>query len=104
MLEKLGYEVVTAANGNEALERLHENDFDCILMDLIMPGMDGLEATTKIRDRSVFGDKSDIPIIAMTGHSYEDAKDDLDRAGLDYYVAKPFDMQSLLQIVEKATS
>ncbi|WP_432738050.1 response regulator [Maridesulfovibrio sp. FT414] len=104
MLEKHGHEVVTAVNGAQALEILHDNEFDCILMDLQMPEMDGLEAARRIRDRASFGDKSDIPIIAMTGHSYEDTKDDMERAGLDHYLAKPFDLHTLLQTLEKATA
>lgn len=104
ILEKLGHEVLTASNGKQALEKVHENSFDCILMDLMMPGMDGLEATAKIRDRSVFGDKADTPIIAMTGHSYEDTKEDLEQAGLEFYVAKPFDMHILLRVIEEATT
>lgn len=104
MLEKHGHEVRTAVNGEEALEKLHEEEFDCILMDIQMPGMDGFEATARIRDRAVFGDKCETPVIAMTGHSYEDTKDDLDKAGVKYYVAKPFDMPTLLQAIEEATS
>ncbi len=103
LLEKQGHEVITAINGFQALEKLHESNFDCILMDLQMPEMDGLEATAKIRDHSVFGEKSQTPIIAMTGHSYEDTKDDLDKAGINYYVAKPFDLRTLIQVIEDAT-
>ncbi|WP_320170996.1 response regulator [Maridesulfovibrio sp.] len=102
MLERHGHEVTTAVNGAQALEKLAEGDFDCVLMDLQMPVMDGLEASGKIRDRKTFGDKADIPIIAMTGHSYDDAKEDMDKAGLTLFVSKPFDMNSLLAALEKA--
>lgn len=104
LLEKHGHEVVTAINGIQALEKLHESEFDCILMDIQMPEMDGLEATGKIRDASVFGEKSQTPIIAMTGHSFEDAKEDLERAGLEFFVSKPFDMHSLLSVIKDATT
>lgn len=104
LLEKHGHEVVTAINGIQALEKLHESEFDCILMDIQMPEMDGLEATGKIRDASVFGEKSQTPIIAMTGHSFEDAKEDLERAGLEFFVSKPFDMHALLSVIKDATT
>lgn len=104
LLEKHGHEVVTATNGIQALEELNKSDFDCILMDIQMPGMDGFEATAKIRDASVYGEKSKTPIIAMTGHSFEDAKDELEQAGLQFFVAKPFDMLTLLQVIAQATS
>ncbi|WP_027723110.1 response regulator [Maridesulfovibrio zosterae] len=103
LLEKDGHEVVSAANGAQALERLHESHFDCILMDIQMPVMDGYEAVARIRDTSVFGKKSLTPIIAMTGHTYEDSKENLKKAGLKFYVAKPFDITELLEVIKEAT-
>ncbi|WP_421900099.1 response regulator [Maridesulfovibrio sp.] len=104
LLEKQGYEVIVASNGMEALDRLHESDFDCILMDIQMPEMDGYEAIDRIRDEFVFGEKSQTPIIAMTGHCYSDAFEEFKRAQIKYYVCKPFDFSNLLEIIKEATS
>ncbi|WP_031480945.1 response regulator [Maridesulfovibrio frigidus] len=104
LLEKSGYTVTTAINGLEVLDILKKDDFDCILMDLEMPKMDGFEATHQIRTDPSFGDKSKIPIIAMTGHSIQDKKYELDKAGIKEYVSKPFDIAILIQTIKKATS
>ncbi|NDV23190.1 response regulator [Desulfovibrio sp. JC022] len=104
LLEKQGYSVTTACNGLEALDKLEESDFDCILMDIQMPEMDGYEAIARIRDKFVFGEKSQTPIIAMTGHCYSDAFEEFKRAEIKHYVCKPFDFKTLLDVIEKATS
>ena len=104
LLEKHGFTVTIATNGREALEKLLEDDFDCILMDIQMPEMDGFEAISRISDEFVFGEKSKTPIIAMTGHCYEDAFEQLRQAGVTHYICKPFDFNTLLDIIKKATS
>ena len=89
-LRRQGYEVVTAADGIEALERMEETKFDMLLTDIMMPRMDGFELAESIR----LTDKS-LPIIFMT------AKDDKPsqmlgyNLGIDDYVVKPFDMDVL---------
>ncbi|HAS90545.1 MAG TPA: response regulator [Desulfovibrio sp.] len=104
LLEKQGYTVTVASNGLEALDRVEESNFDCILMDIQMPEMDGYEAIERIRDEFVFGEKSKTPIIAMTGHCYSDAFDEFKRAGIKHYVCKPFDFDTLLKVIKEATS
>jgi PAS domain S-box-containing protein len=92
-LEKQGMEVQTAENGQQALAALPRKDFDCILMDIQMPVMDGVEATTQIR-----GSKARfkaIPIIALTAYAMDGDKDTFLHAGLDDYVSKPVDMFEL---------
>ncbi|WP_320007388.1 response regulator [Maridesulfovibrio sp.] len=103
LLEKHGFTVTVATNGREALDKLHEDDFDCIFMDIQMPEMDGFEAISRIRDDFVFGDKSKVPIIAMTGHCYEEAFEQLEKAGVKYYICKPFDFSSMLDVIKEAT-
>ncbi|TIH17310.1 response regulator [Marinifilum sp. JC120] len=104
LLEKQGHSVTTACNGLEALDKLEESDFECILMDIQMPEMDGYEAIDRIRDEFVFGEKSKTPIIAMTGHCYSDAFAEFERAGIKYYVCKPFDFKTLLDVIKEATT
>jgi len=104
LLEKNGFTVTVATNGREALDKLHEDDFGCILMDIQMPEMDGFEAISRIRDDFVFGEKSLTPIIAMTGHCYEDAFEQFRQAGVKYYICKPFDFNTMLDTIKEATS
>jgi len=100
MLEKLGYDVVTATNGQEALERLLEHTFDLILMDIQMPRIDGVEATRIIRDSARYGSKSGIPIIAMTAYAMEGDREKFLAAGLDAYIAKPIEATELREAIE----
>ncbi len=67
MLKKLGHVSTLARNGREALDQLGRDDFDCVLMDIQMPVMDGLEATRRFRAASVDRVSPDIPVIALTG-------------------------------------
>ncbi len=88
-LENDGYEVVTGADGMEAVELASAGDVDLIILDLMMPRMDGLEACTKIRDFS------DVPIIMLTAKS-----EDMDKLmgfehGADDYLTKPFNILEL---------
>ncbi|NCC45031.1 MAG: response regulator, partial [Clostridia bacterium] len=89
LLKKLGDEVTVARNGIEALKALKNNSFDLVLMDIEMPEMDGIEATLKIREGYCGGDKSDIPIIAMTAHAVSDVKQRGLDAGMNDYITKP---------------
>lgn len=66
-LKKMGYNVVTAKNGAEALETLRKNSFDCVLMDIQMDVLNGLDATRTIRNDKTGTLDPQIPIIAMTG-------------------------------------
>ena len=87
MLKKLGYEAEVANNGTEALAALSVKSYDLILMDCLMPEMDGYEATKRIR--SLSGPAANSPIIAMTASAFaEDRRACLD-AGMTDYLAKP---------------
>ncbi len=102
LLGKNNYEVAVCENGKIAVDSIMDEDPDLILMDIMMPEMDGLEATEKIRDINKF---SDTPIIMLSalGQEIEVAKGL--KAGADGYVVKPFDTQSLVrQIKEKLSS
>jgi len=99
MLSKAGYEVTTAIDGENAITILQAGEFDLILMDVHMPRLDGLAATGRIRE--IDGERSQIPIIAMTASAmYGDAERCI-QAGMDYYVAKPVKAQVLIAAVEK---
>ncbi len=92
-LKKLGLSYETAAEGNEPLDLFHKHDFDLILMDCLMPEMDGYEATRLIRQDNTT--KKDIPILALTANAFEgDIQKCLD-AGMDDHIAKPIDPADL---------
>jgi DNA-binding response OmpR family regulator len=85
-----GHQVVTAYDGDAALRRFEEDEPDLVLLDLAMPGRDGVEVCREIRRTSV------TPIIVLTGESDELAKVEALDAGADDYVTKPFGRQELL--------
>jgi len=98
VLEKRNYTVKLAANGVQALEMIDAEKFDCVLMDVQMPMLDGLEATAEIR-RKERGTGRHLPIIAMTAHAMTG---DLERclaAGMDGYLTKPIHAKSLLATI-----
>jgi signal transduction histidine kinase/DNA-binding response OmpR family regulator len=100
LLEKEGHTVFIANNGVEALRACEERTFDLILMDVQMPQMDGLEATSEIRKRERIGG-THIPIIAMTAHAMADDRESCLAAGMDAYLSKPIDIRFLFETIEK---
>ncbi len=101
MLEEIGFEVVEAKNGQEAVEIFGKssiNEFDFIFMDVMMPVMDGLEATMRIRSMSREDAKS-IPVIAMTANAFAEDKKVCREAGMTDHVSKPIDVSNLKQVV-----
>jgi CheY-like chemotaxis protein len=93
VLSKMGFEVLQAANGREALQLLDEHDPSLIFMDLNMPEMDGLEATLAIR--RLQSHKRHIPIIALTADVMKKDKDHCLAAGMDHFVSKPFRLDEI---------
>lgn len=98
ILEAFGAAVIIANNGSEALDYLRKQDFDCILMDVQMPEMDGVEATRHIR-RLDDPAKSGIPIIALTANTQPTDLERYQDAGMDDYLPKPFDDKQLLEAI-----
>ena len=98
LLEKSGHSVVVAHNGQEALKMHEANDFDLILMDVSMPVMNGIEACKRIRGFEN-SHKRNIPIIALTAYAMAGDKEKFLAAGMNGYVAKPVNMESLKQMM-----
>jgi CheY-like chemotaxis protein len=98
LLEHFGCEVDVAENGIELLQLLDEKNFDCIIMDKNMPEIDGIEATRRIRGRES-GKKPGIPIIGLTASAIAGDREKLLEAGMDFYLAKPFNQESLFDIL-----
>ena len=91
ILQKMHLEVETADNGQEALDMCHEHSYDLIFMDVMMPVMDGLEATSKLRDE---GNKT--PIVAMTANAFEEDKRKCLSAGMDGFLSKPLKKNEII--------
>ena len=101
MLERLGHQVVAVGSGREALEALRNGDFDCILMDIQMPEMDGVQATGIIRNSPELGAKAQIPIIAITAYAMQSDREKLLAAGMNGYVSKPVQLSELAKAVAR---
>ena len=99
IIEKAGYRVVIANNGEEALGILDSQSVDLVLMDVQMPVMDGYTATQMIRKRSEF---ADLPIIAMTAHALTGDREKALEAGMTDYISKPFRKEDLLELIARS--
>jgi len=99
LLEKQGMSVHKAQDGEQALALLAQGDFDCVVMDVQMPVLDGVETTRRIRSSpSVF---RDIPVIALTAYAMSCDRERLLAAGMDDYIAKPVDKDELMDVIHK---
>lgn len=101
MLQRMGWHADVAGDGNEALQALEQTAYDLVLMDVQMPGMDGYEATHRIRDLKSSVLDHNIPIIATTAHAMAGDAAKCLAAGMSDYVSKPIDPQVLEKMVEK---
>ncbi|WP_421901349.1 response regulator [Maridesulfovibrio sp.] len=99
LLKRGGFEVGTAENGIEALRELQRRDYDLVLMDVRMPLMNGIEATAEIRKGRAGVENADIPIVAVTAYVTENSDDEFLEAGMDGFLAKPVDLESLLKTI-----
>lgn len=95
VLEPLGVRLQIARNGREALDTLVNHDFDLVLMDIMMPEMDGLTAMREIRRNPQW---QDLPIIALTAKAMPDDREHCLEAGANDYIAKPVDVEKLVSL------
>jgi signal transduction histidine kinase/CheY-like chemotaxis protein/HPt (histidine-containing phosphotransfer) domain-containing protein len=99
VLESQGHRVDVAENGQEAIDAVRSKSYDLVLMDIQMPGMDGLTATRRIRDLP--GPERDLPIIAMTANVLPDQIEEFRKAGMNDHVGKPFDREQLYTVIDR---
>ncbi|MBI5054006.1 MAG: response regulator, partial [Chloroflexi bacterium] len=99
MLERLGYRADVAGNGHEALSALRRQGYDVVLMDVQMPGMDGLEATRCIRQE--FDSATQPRIVAMTANAMQGDREECLQAGMDDYISKPINVKELAGALAK---
>ncbi|HSR35941.1 MAG TPA: response regulator, partial [Desulfurivibrionaceae bacterium] len=102
LLEKEGYQVGLANNGQEAVTLYGQQHFDLILMDIQMPVMDGFEATAAIR-AAERGSNRHIPIIALTAHAMKGYSDQCHAAGMDAYISKPINIEKFRETLAELT-
>ncbi len=100
LLQKMGHSVTVVQNGRQAVEKSEAEQFDLILMDVQMPEMDGLEATTAIRAREVSRGGQRVPILAMTAYTMAGDSDRCIEAGMDGYISKPINTEELFKAIE----
>ncbi len=96
-LEDFGAEILEAENGKVALEMLEQQRVDLILMDIMMPEMNGYQVIKAIRSSKVYGN---IPIIAVTAKSLKDDREKCMEAGANDYISKPVDYDTLVRLVK----
>jgi len=96
VLEDQGYQVDTATDGKEALERANHDPFDVVLMDIKMPSMNGVESFIKMKEHN-----PQIKVILFTAYSMENLIDQAHRAGVCDVLNKPLDMVKLIELIER---
>jgi CheY-like chemotaxis protein/HPt (histidine-containing phosphotransfer) domain-containing protein len=102
MLQRLGYRADLAGNGVEAVEAVHRQGYDLVLMDVQMPEMDGLEASRRICEERAGSDRP--WIVAMTANAMAGDREECLEAGMDDYLTKPLDLAALASALERTAS
>jgi len=106
-LTNMGFYIIEAPNGKEALKKFILNHVDLIFMDIHMPEMNGFEATRKIREheKAVASEnsskKSVTPIIALTADAFKDDRDKCFAEGMNFYLSKPFKPNDIINVIEQ---
>jgi len=101
ILRKQGYQVDLAQNGREALDLLEQNEYALVLMDCMMPVLDGYDATSVIRDPTSSVRQHGIPVIALTANAMREDRDKCLAVGMDDYLAKPLEVPELLAMLRR---
>lgn len=102
ILEELGHQVEVVDSGQACLERLEKEPHpQLILMDVEMPGMDGMEATDRIRHHADAHFPREIPIIALTAHALKGSRETFLKAGMNHYISKPIDIRQMQAAIQE---
>ena len=99
LLQMGGYSAIAVDNGMDAIASFKEEHYDLVFTDFRMPGISGAEVT-----RAIKAFNSQIPVVVVTGWDPETFKEELESAGVDHILQKPFDMDDLLALVSSLTS
>lgn len=99
-LKKYNFSVTAVTNGQDAIEAVKNNNYQLILMDLMLPGMNGYEITGEIRKYELEkGVENKVPIIAITANTLDNDREKCFEAGMNEYLSKPFTAEQLLEKV-----
>ncbi|MBF0450641.1 MAG: response regulator [Candidatus Magnetomorum sp.] len=96
LLEIAGYKVLQAENAEDGIQMARKQHIDLILMDIALPGMDGLEATRVLKKDPK---TKDIPIVALTAHAMKDDNDEALKIGCSGYITKPFNTRTFASAI-----
>jgi len=102
LLEKCGYHTYVSKTGKDAVIMFEEEDFDLIISDIRMPGMNGIEAVKEIIQIAKNKKKDKPPIIFITGYASKENEEEAMKLGPSEYIHKPFDIKELVSKVQKA--
>ena len=102
ILSQLNYEITSVKNGQQVIDLIANDSYDLILLDIHMPIMDGMECAKSIR--AMEGEKRDIPIIAITGNANNYSEQDFKAVGINAFIPKPLNYDSLVEQVKKFTN
>lgn len=98
LLEEAGYDILKASSGEEALDVAEKSPPALVLMDIHLPGMDGLSVAREMKRRN---NTRHVPILALTAHAMRGDKDRFLEAGCDGYISKPIDVKTFIPSIEK---
>jgi two-component system CheB/CheR fusion protein len=101
MLHRMGHRVETAIHGQDALALLGRYRFDCVLMDVQMPVLDGVATTKMIREGKAGVLDPRVPIVAQTAYALSGNRETFLYAGMSAYTSKPLDMRNLSEILAR---
>ncbi|SNT11466.1 Response regulator receiver domain-containing protein [Ekhidna lutea] len=101
ILSQLNYEISSVKNGQQVLDLLQKEDYSLVLLDIHMPIMDGMECAKQIR--SMPGNNSEIPIVAITGNANNYTMEDFEEVGINAFIPKPLNYDSVVEMVKKYT-
>lgn len=102
ILSQLNYQIVAVKNGQQVLDLLEKENYHLILMDIHMPVMDGMECARNIRKSG--NQNKDIPILAITGNANNYTEEEFEAAGINGFIPKPLNYDSLVEKVKKFTN
>lgn len=103
VLEFSDYDISLAKNGREVLEATEKETFDCIILDIIMPVMDGMECVRQLR-QSEWNPNRKVPIIAISGNARNYSDSEFQLAGFTAFLSKPLDYDKLMDTVNILTA
>ena len=102
LFKSQGYQTVLATDGFEAVEKVKDADFDLIICDMRMPGMNGIETVQNIRSELERTGKTTVAEIFLTGYAEQDLEKQARRMKVKGYIYKPFDLKEFLSVVKRA--